>query len=69
MLDDASAREVGTLHAQASALRRASKRGAALVARNIARIVDTIARDKPREWAPLVYCWRGGQRSARSRTC
>ena len=20
-------------------------------------------RDKPRDWAPLVYCWRGGQRS------
>jgi predicted amino acid-binding ACT domain protein len=23
----------------------------------------TQVRDKPREWRPLVYCWRGGQRS------
>ena len=23
--------------------------------------------DKPRDWAPLVYCWRGGQRSALAR--
>ena len=40
-----------------------SKRGAALVARNIARILETHSRDKPRDWAPLVYCWRGGKRS------
>jgi tRNA 2-selenouridine synthase len=52
---------VGTLHAQASAF-EAKKVGAALISRNIAGIVERW-RDQPREWAPLVYCWRGGQRS------
>ena len=53
--------QVGTLHAQASAF-EAKKFGAALVARNIAGIVAQL-RDRPRDFAPLVYCWRGGQRS------
>ncbi len=53
--------EVGTLHAQASPF-EAKKRGAALIARNIAGIVERFAH-RPRDWAPLVYCWRGGQRS------
>ena len=52
---------IGTLHAQASAF-DAKKVGAALISRNIAGIVETW-RAQPREWAPLVYCWRGGQRS------
>jgi tRNA 2-selenouridine synthase len=52
---------VGTLHAKASAF-EAKKLGAALIARNVAAIVDGL-RDRPREFAPLVYCWRGGQRS------
>jgi tRNA 2-selenouridine synthase len=38
--------------------------GAALVARNIAQIVETHCAAKPRDWAPAVYCWRGGKRSA-----
>jgi tRNA 2-selenouridine synthase len=62
VLDDRERAEIGTLHAQASAF-EAKKAGAALVARNIARILETVARDQPRDWAPLVYCWRGGQRS------
>ena len=53
---------VGTMYVKVSAF-DARKAGAAIVARNIARIVETYVRDKPREWAPLVYCWRGGQRS------
>jgi tRNA 2-selenouridine synthase len=53
---------VGTMYVQVSAF-DARKVGAALVARNIAHIVETYARDKPREWEPAVYCWRGGQRS------
>ena len=45
--------------------RRSPRRraGAALVARNIATMLETAFADKPRDWAPLVYCWRGGQRS------
>jgi tRNA 2-selenouridine synthase len=62
VLDDAERKLVGTIYVQQSAF-EARKIGAALVARNIARICETHARDKPREFAPLVYCWRGGQRS------
>ena len=62
VLDDAQRAEVGTLHAQVSAF-AAKQRGAAIVARNIADIVDTHCQGKPRDWAPLVYCWRGGKRS------
>ena len=53
--------EVGTLHAQASGF-EAKKVGAALISRNIAGIVEGF-RDRPHDFAPLVYCWRGGQRS------
>lgn len=62
VLDDAERTLVGTMYAKTSAF-DARKVGAALVARNIAGIVETHARDKPRDWSPLVYCWRGGQRS------
>ena len=62
VLDDAERTLVGTMYVQQSAF-DARKVGAALVARNVAGIVEKHARDKPREWAPLVYCWRGGQRS------
>jgi tRNA 2-selenouridine synthase len=54
---------VGTLHAQDSAF-AARKVGAALVARNIAGIIETHCASRPRDWAPVVYCWRGGKRSA-----
>lgn len=62
VLDDAERARIGTLYVQVSAF-EARKAGAALVARNIARIVEAHVRDRPPEWAPLVYCWRGGQRS------
>ena len=62
VLDDDERALVGTMYVKVSAF-DARKAGAAIVARNIARIVETYVRDKPREWAPLVYCWRGGQRS------
>jgi tRNA 2-selenouridine synthase len=62
VLDDKQRRIVGTLYVQTSAL-QARKLGAAMAARNIAGHLDRWVRDKPREWQPLVYCWRGGQRS------
>jgi tRNA 2-selenouridine synthase len=62
VLDDAERATVGTIYAKVSAF-EARKVGAALAARNIARLVETYAHDKPPEWRPLVYCWRGGQRS------
>ncbi len=62
VLDDAQRARVGTLYKQESPF-AAKKIGAALVARNIARHIEERFLDRPREWRPLVYCWRGGQRS------
>ena len=53
---------VGTLYKQVSSF-EAKKRGAAIIARNIARHLDETLIDKPKEWQPLIYCWRGGLRS------
>ncbi len=61
-LDDAQRAAVGTEYKQVSPF-VARKRGAAIVARNIAAHIERHVLDLPREWSPLVYCWRGGQRS------
>lgn len=61
-LNDAERALVGTEYKQVSPF-AARKRGAALVARNIAAHIEREAMDKPKDWTPLVYCWRGGQRS------
>jgi len=53
---------VGTLYKQVGSF-EAKKLGAPLVAANIARHIATLFGDQPREWKPLVYCWRGGNRS------
>ncbi|MDP1633894.1 MAG: tRNA 2-selenouridine(34) synthase MnmH [Gallionellaceae bacterium] len=62
VLDNEQRAEVGTLYVQDSPF-VAKKRGAALIARNIADHLENIFKDKPKQWKPLVYCWRGGQRS------
>jgi tRNA 2-selenouridine synthase len=61
-LNDQERHEVGTLYKQVSPF-EARKRGASLVAANIARHIARDVMDKPKDWKPLVYCWRGGQRS------
>jgi tRNA 2-selenouridine synthase len=61
-LNDAERIAVGTEYKQASPF-DARKQGAVLVARNIARHVEREAQPLARDWKPLVYCWRGGQRS------
>jgi tRNA 2-selenouridine synthase len=63
VLDDDERARVGTLYVQVSPY-EARKVGAALVARNIARHIETSFAGKPKNWRPLIYCWRGGQRSA-----
>ena len=62
VLSDDERRIVGTTYVQVSAF-EARKIGSAMVARNIATHLDMLFRDKPRDWRPLVYCWRGGLRS------
>lgn len=62
VLDDAQRAEVGTIYKQQSPF-MARKLGAALVAQNAARHLQTHLADKPGDYRPLVYCWRGGQRS------
>ena len=62
VLDDEERRIVGTLYKQVSAL-EARKVGAAMVARRIAGHLEAQVAHQPRDWQPLVYCWRGGQRS------
>ena len=62
VLDDDERAQVGTLYKQVSQF-DAKKLGAALLARNVARHVETLFADKPNTWRPLVYCWRGGKRS------
>jgi tRNA 2-selenouridine synthase len=61
-LSNAERARVGTLYAQVSPF-EARKLGAALTARNIAAHIERAVIDKPRTWQPLIYCWRGGQRS------
>jgi tRNA 2-selenouridine synthase len=62
VLNNEERARIGTLHAQVSEF-AAKRAGAALVARNIADMLETSFAARPREWAPLVYCWRGGKRS------
>lgn len=62
VLHDAERARIGTEYVQVSAF-LARKRGAALTARNIADHVERHVLDLPRDWQPLVHCWRGGQRS------
>ena len=62
VLDDDERARVGTIYKQVSPF-TARKVGAALVAKNAAAHLEGPLADKPGGWQPLVYCWRGGQRS------
>jgi tRNA 2-selenouridine synthase len=62
VLDDAQRIEVGTMYKQVGSF-EAKKLGAVYVARNIAQHIEQRFIDKPHGWKPLIYCWRGGNRS------
>jgi tRNA 2-selenouridine synthase len=53
---------VGTIYVQQSRF-EARRLGAALIARNVAHHLETALADRDGAFKPLVYCWRGGQRS------
>jgi len=61
-LNNNERRDIGTLYKQVNAF-EAKKRGAAIAARNIAAHIEREVIDKSKDWRPLTYCWRGGQRS------
>ena len=61
-LDDEQRIVIGTMYKQTGGF-EAKKAGAALVARNIAAHIEQHASNMPRTWQPLLYCWRGGNRS------
>lgn len=61
-LNDAERHSIGTMYKQVNAF-EAKKRGAAIAARNIAGHIERNVIEKPKEWKPLTYCWRGGKRS------
>jgi len=62
VLTDAERIRVGTMYKQVSSF-EAKKLGAALVAKNIAMHIEEQFLPHSREWKPLIYCWRGGNRS------
>ncbi|MGC1304924.1 MAG: tRNA 2-selenouridine(34) synthase MnmH, partial [Caulobacteraceae bacterium] len=63
VLSDDERAEVGTIYVQESKF-QARRLGAALIVRNIGEHLKGPLRDRPATYRPLVYCWRGGQRSA-----
>ncbi len=62
VLSNAERARVGTIYVQQDRF-LARKVGAALVSRNAAAHLEGPLADMPGSWRPLVYCWRGGQRS------
>ncbi|OKH18502.1 tRNA 2-selenouridine(34) synthase MnmH [[Limnothrix rosea] IAM M-220] len=62
VLSDEERAKVGTIYKQNSPF-EARKIGAALVSRNISHHLEQYFLNKPKTYHPLIYCWRGGQRS------
>ena len=62
VLSDEQRAEVGTLYVQRSKF-LARRLGASYVSRNIADHLAGPLAERTAAFAPLIYCWRGGQRS------
>ncbi len=62
VLNDTEREKVGTIYKQESPF-AARKVGAALVAKNMSGYLSNHFAHKGKDYYPLVYCWRGGQRS------
>lgn len=62
VLSDLQRAEVGTIYKQQSPF-MARKLGAALIAENAAHLLQSYFADFDGSYRPLLYCWRGGQRS------
>ena len=62
VLDNEQRAEVGRTYVRESRF-LARRMGAAMVSQNISRHLTEELTDKPANYRPLVYCWRGGMRS------
>ena len=62
VLNDDERVVVGTLYKQRGPF-EARRVGGAMVAANLATHLRTVFADRPADWKPIVYCWRGGLRS------
>lgn len=62
VLSNAERAEIGTIYVQQSKF-LARRLGAAYVAANIAAHLRGPLADRPPDFQPLLYCWRGGMRS------
>ena len=63
VLSDEERRIVGTLYKERGAF-EARRLGGGMVAANLSHHLAAAFSDKPARWKPVVYCWRGGLRSA-----
>jgi len=61
-LNNAERIVIGTMYKHEGPF-EAKKKGAGLVAANISKHIEHHVLDLPKDWQPLVYCWRGGKRS------
>ena len=62
ILYDDERQKVGTIYKQISSF-KAKIIGSCLSAKNIAFHIEKEFLEKKGSWKPLIYCWRGGQRS------
>ena len=62
VLDDKERKKIGTIYKKKSPF-EAKVLGSSLVAKNISECLIKNLKNKNGAWKPLVYCWRGGQRS------
>jgi tRNA 2-selenouridine synthase len=61
--NNAERHEIGTLYKQVNAPSKPGSAARLWPRANIARHISREVMDKPKDWKPLVYCWRGGKRS------
>ena len=61
VLSDEERSLVGTLYKQDSF--EGKKLGAGLICKNISKMFESVLKYKNKDWQPLIYCQRGGERS------
>ena len=61
VLNNEERNQVGTIYKQVNPF-TARKHGASIVSRNISQHIEQFSCHE-KDWRPLLYCWRGGQRS------